>query len=96
MAATHITSGATVTHKEWHANHTLKLLLKDEPGAFSYSVIASPTRPAKVICEGDLVPQVDDLDAVGEGWQWLSAHGAAVVKTRYGQGGVTLACRWAD
>lgn len=94
-AAVHVASGAQVVEAGLDAKGALRLLLDDQPGAFSYTLVASGKRPASVVCAGAALPQVEDLDAAPpggapQGWQWLAAHNLAAVKVQHVAGAVAL------
>ncbi len=89
-AAAHITSGATVLDASRDASGVLRLMLQDQPGETSFTLLALLAPPAEIACEGRPLPVVADLDAAAEGWQWLESHKVALVKVRYERGIVTL------
>ncbi|MBZ0296155.1 MAG: glycoside hydrolase family 127 protein [Anaerolineae bacterium] len=91
---THITSGATITHVQ--DNRVLRLVLQDQPNATSFTLIAHRGKPQSITSEGKALAQVDDVEAVDEGWQWLASQKAALVKTRSGAGAITLVCQFAE
>ncbi len=89
----HITSGATVADSRL-SQGSLHLLLKDFAGETSYTLIGTSKRPAKIICEGLPLAEVDDLDGATTGWMWLETHHTAVIKTIYPKGAVSLYCQF--
>jgi hypothetical protein len=91
--AVHVTSGATLLEAERSPNGSVRLLLQDQPGEVSYTLVTLPDPPAEVACEGAALPAVADVDAVAEGWQWLDAHHVALVKVKCAKGIVTLSVK---
>lgn len=90
----HVTSGGTISNIQ--QNGALRLVLHDQPGATTFTLIANRGKPQSIISEGQSLPQVDDVETVGEGWQWLVSEQAALVKTRSAAGAVTLVCRFTE
>ncbi len=90
--AVHVASGARVVEAGFDTKGVLHLLLDDQPGAFSFTLVASGKRPASVVCAGITLPHVENLDAAPQGWQWLPAHNLAVVKVQHVAGAVAVRC----
>lgn len=93
-AAVHITSGAQVVDAQF--NGSLKLLLQDHTGETSYTLVAYPEPPQKIVVEGTELPQVENTDEVGQGWQWLAAHHTAIIKTSFSNSVISLTCNFAQ
>jgi hypothetical protein len=75
----HITSGAAIVEAKRTPDATLHVLLSDQPNMTSYTLIAAQ-QPSAIACDGVALEQVDDLDSIEQGWQWLSTHQCALVK----------------
>jgi hypothetical protein len=90
----HVTSGATISRVQRNANGTLHFNLADYEGETSYTVIAGQRRLIGITSDKTPLNECDDIDKVEAGWQWLPAHGAAVVKTRGGHASVALECQF--
>ncbi|MBN1287183.1 MAG: hypothetical protein JXB47_17425 [Anaerolineae bacterium] len=89
----HVTGGAAVAEARLGADGALRLVLDDQPGAFSHTLVANGgKRPARVVCAGARLDEVGDVDAVAQGWQWLDAHGTALIKVQHGAGAVAVHC----
>ncbi|NOZ27793.1 MAG: hypothetical protein GXP39_07045 [Chloroflexi bacterium] len=79
----HVTSGATVVRTARNTD-TLRLLLRDQPGEFSFTMIGGMSGPpAEITCEGKTLASVEDVDAAEGGWQWVPTHRVALVKVRH-------------
>jgi hypothetical protein len=86
----HITSGAALHRAAQDDSGILHLTLEDELGESSVTFVAGLGKPGTVTCEGQRLPEVEDLDAVAEGWQWLEAHRLAAIKVKFSAPRVTV------
>ncbi len=82
-AAVHITSGAVLRAATRIEGGTLVLELEDQPGASSVTLIGGRGKPAHCTCGDEPLPEVTDLDAEPQGWQWLAEHHVAAIKVRF-------------
>jgi hypothetical protein len=86
----HIATGASVVGAR-RDDGTLHFFLTDQSGEMSFTVLGGlGAPPTEIVCEGMVLPRVDDVDAVAEGWGWLGAHRAALVKLRHSREAVAL------
>ena len=76
----HLTSGAQIESSCFDDSGALTALLQDQPGQPTYVLLAGAGAPTEVSVDNAALPQVDDVDAVGQGWQWLEEHGLALVR----------------
>jgi hypothetical protein len=88
--AIYITTGASLLQTAWEAGGTVRLLLSDQPGEDSYTLVARARHPGQVNCEGAVLPEVEDVDRLPQGWQWLEDEQIAIIKTHPSQGIATL------
>jgi hypothetical protein len=86
----HITTSASLLQTAWEAGGTVRLLLSDQPGEDSYTLVARARHPGQVTCEGAVLPEVEDVDRLPQGWQWLEDEQIAILKTHPSQGIATL------
>jgi hypothetical protein len=89
----HLTSGATILEARQQEGR-LRVLLADDPGEASYTLIASAAAPSKVMVEGAVLPEVSDLDSVDAGWRWLQGHNTALLKLTARQGVTAAELLW--
>ena len=75
----HITSGAAITQATW-VGSDLRLMLTDQASQSSYTLLAGCGQPKAVICEGQTLPEVTDLETAPQGWQWNDRHQTVIVK----------------
>ena len=89
-ATLHLTSGAQIAGSRFDDSGALEVLLQDQPGEANHTLLAGAGRPSVITVDNAPLPQVDDVEAVGQGWQWLEAHGLAVVRLRPPSGAALL------
>ncbi len=90
----HLTSGAQIAGSSYDDSGALTALLQDQPGQPTYVLLAGAGAPTEVSVDNATLPQVDDVDAVGQGWQWLEEHGLALVRLCPASGAALLRARF--
>jgi hypothetical protein len=90
----HVTSGAVVETAEPHDGQ-LRLTLRDQPGATSFTLIAGAGKPRAVQCEGMNLAEAAGVEEAAQGWQWLPEHGAALIQIQPATEIATLQCELA-
>lgn len=91
----HLTSGAQIVNSSYDDGGALEALLEDQPGQANYTLLAGAGVPSSVSVDNAVLPQVDDVEAVGQGWQWLEEHGLALVRLCPPSGAALLRARFA-
>ncbi len=93
-ATLHVTSGAQIAGSSLDDSGALEALLQDQPGQANYTLLAGAGRPSEVSADNAALPQVDDVEAVEQGWQWLESQGLAVVRLCPPSGAALLRARF--
>lgn len=90
----HVTSGGRLLQVQGQPGARVTVQLADQPGEVSYILLAGSGKPANVACEGQLLPESDDLDTAKQDWQWCADHQLAIVKLCQPQAQSTLQISW--
>ena len=75
----HLTSGAQIVNSRYDGG-ALEVLLDDQPGASNYTLLAGAGVPLAVSADNAALPQVEDVESVGQGWQWVEEYNLALVR----------------
>jgi hypothetical protein len=89
-ASVHVSSGAVVQRAVRDGSGIVHVSLQDEVGESSVTFVAGRDKPSAVMCGSQRLPEVADLDAAAEGWQWLDAHRVAAIKVSFAAAGVAI------
>ncbi|MCY3720318.1 MAG: hypothetical protein OXG07_12275 [Anaerolineaceae bacterium] len=82
----HLSSGAQIVRRRYNEDGSLE----DQPGQANYTLLAGAGKPSSLSVDSAALAQVDDVEAVGQGWQWLEEHGLALVRLRPPSGAALL------
>jgi hypothetical protein len=86
---TRITSSARIIEARYDPEG-ITLVLDDAEGVPTHTLIAG-AMPEAILCEGQPLERVDDIESVRHGWQRLDAHHATLIKSP--GGAATVRCK---